>query len=418
MRALPLPDFIRNPSTGPKHYKPFSTRTPALFIFFVVVILCIVLLQSIAEQGTPIPRASNSTSNSTTHHKRFLHNHSAKAASLAKRVNATTTNSTASTSSIWVPPDCPSVGPTDCSDTNTKRSEPEVSYDTICGAAVYDWTLVLSDIASFDDCATECYQNASCTAFTFTDDAYGNLNYEECCPGDPSCATIWCILSDDLFTYFNLSSTEGFNPDPSAWNSGQMLRSSDPYCTFAAPPTCGATISLGASLPDYDAFCGLWLNNTWNRYSAASTTFDDCAIVCGSDSNCTAFGFWAEDAAYYSDVPCESYFCVLTYDPEPSFIDPTFPMRWGNTQVSNAGRIVSGSRQSGFIASNLTSDGLSTSTCPLPLGPSDCGATRAADGVAPAYEVLCDYVLHDWVFEDDTPKGFDKCAAICLADAN
>jgi hypothetical protein len=67
---------------------------------------------------------------------------------------------------------------------------------------------------------------------------------------------------------------------------------------------------------------------------------------------------------------------------------------------------------------NLTSDDLSTSTCPLLLGPSDYDATRAVDGVVPAYEVLCDYFLPDLVFEDDIPKGFDECAAICLADAN
>src|SRR5277367_3738761 len=67
MKAFSIPR-PRGFSSGKKYYKPFSTRTPALFIFWVIVILCIVLLQNILDHGTPLPNASSSSSG--TKHKR------------------------------------------------------------------------------------------------------------------------------------------------------------------------------------------------------------------------------------------------------------------------------------------------------------------------------------------------------------
>src|SRR3954465_6490048 len=61
---------LRGFSPRKKYYKPFSTRTPALFVFWVIVVLCIVLLQNILNHGTPLPNASSSSLG--TKHKREI----------------------------------------------------------------------------------------------------------------------------------------------------------------------------------------------------------------------------------------------------------------------------------------------------------------------------------------------------------
>jgi hypothetical protein len=285
MRAFPSLS-PSNSETQKRYYKPFSTRAPVLFVFFVIIILCIVLLQNIAEHGTPISKATTSKSNNTTPHKRD------------------TTEYPVCTSS------------TICNQTQTTSSaEFEITYNVLCGM---DVSSVVTSVDTFDGCAADCNADSKCTAFTYISYGYDDATSSYCCPGGYSqcLAYSYCQLSyvsgppsdsffeisDDTAVYYTsgyitnrivADSTNGTNSNSSRSVSSS---SSTPSCALPQGPSdCNAIRNVGDSplvyKHDYEVLCETYLDSSLAVFSEQQISYDDCALLCLADMNCATFSY-------------------------------------------------------------------------------------------------------------------------------